>query len=442
MVGVVVLALTAALVLATGLSPLVVLLWSVALLVVRSSGAPHTGRHPVRGALRVGTCALGLGAVVGFFLPVTLTRHDLAAGVALATVVGAAVGAVPRLARRTLGETATGAVLVGSAAQVGRVVHELARDGGERFAVTGICLTDAVDDPAPLVAATTADFPGAQVTHGLERVGPAVSLLGADAVVALAGPALAADDLRRLGWQIEKLGATLFVDFGLVDTAPVRTRVTRAGSARLVKVRASAPAPLRRVVKELWERCFAALALLLLAPLLALLALAVRADGGGHAIFRQVRVGRDGREFVLLKLRTMHADAEERLADMTDLNEADEVLFKMRHDPRITRVGRVLRRCSLDELPQLWNVVRGDMALVGPRPALPSEVAVYPADAHRRLAVKPGLTGLWQVSGRSDLSWEESQRIDLRYVDNWSLALDLGIVLRTVRAVVSQQGAY
>ncbi|WP_185995122.1 sugar transferase [Nocardioides campestrisoli] len=224
--------------------------------------------------------------------------------------------------------------------------------------------------------------------------------------------------------------------------APEVEHLPGARPARLVLLQPIDPAPVRRAVKDVWERLFAALLLVLTLPLLVLLALAIRADRGGPAVFRQVRVGRNGTEFVLLKLRTMRPDAEEVLADLAGCSDTNGVLFKMREDPRVTRLGRLLRRYSLDELPQLWNVVRGDMALVGPRPALPDEVAAYPAGVHRRLTVKPGLTGLWQVSGRSDLSWEESQRIDLRYVDQWSLRLDLLITLRTVRAVVGHQGAY
>jgi lipopolysaccharide/colanic/teichoic acid biosynthesis glycosyltransferase len=159
-------------------------------------------------------------------------------------------------------------------------------------------------------------------------------------------------------------------------------------------------------------------------------------------MFRQVRVGRDGREFQIYKFRTMYTDAEARLAEVAHLNEGDGALFKMRDDPRVTPVGRWLRRFSLDELPQLINVVLGDMSLVGPRPPLPSEVAQYPADMRRRLVVKPGMTGLWQVSGRADLSWEESIRLDLRYVENWSLTMDLVILARTVTAVLRLSGAY
>jgi lipopolysaccharide/colanic/teichoic acid biosynthesis glycosyltransferase len=153
-------------------------------------------------------------------------------------------------------------------------------------------------------------------------------------------------------------------------------------------------------------------------------------------------VGRDGQHFLIYKFRSMYLDAEARLAEIQHLNEHDGVLFKVRNDPRVTPVGRWLRRLSLDELPQLFNVLRGDMSLVGPRPPLPEEVAVYPDDMRRRLAVKPGMTGLWQVSGRSDLPWEEAVRLDLRYVENWSLSLDLVILMRTVAAVTRSSGAY
>jgi len=191
-----------------------------------------------------------------------------------------------------------------------------------------------------------------------------------------------------------------------------------------------------------FDRVGAALLLTAFAPVLAAVALAVRLDSPGPVLFRQVRVGRYGRAFQIYKFRTMHVDAERRLAEVRHLNEQDGVLFKIRDDPRVTRVGRYLRRFSLDELPQLFNVLGGTMSLVGPRPPLPREVAAYPADARRRLAVRPGMTGLWQVSGRSDLPWEEAVRLDLRYVENWSLTLDLVILLRTLTAVWRGAGAY
>jgi exopolysaccharide biosynthesis polyprenyl glycosylphosphotransferase len=200
---------------------------------------------------------------------------------------------------------------------------------------------------------------------------------------------------------------------------------------------------LGRVTKGVVDRLVAASALVLLAPVLGMVAAAVRLTSPGPALFRQTRVGKGGREFTLYKFRSMVVGAEQRVSELIDLNEnADGLLFKVKRDPRVTRVGRFLRRYSIDELPQLINVVRGDMSLVGPRPPLPGEVARYELHVHRRLMVRPGLTGLWQVSGRSALTWDESVRLDLRYVENWSLALDLMILWKTVFAVAKGSGAY
>ena len=182
-------------------------------------------------------------------------------------------------------------------------------------------------------------------------------------------------------------------------------------------------------------------ALIVAAPVLIVAAIAIKITSPGPVLFRQVRVGRDGEPFFVLKLRTMVVDAEDRLAELMAQNEADGPLFKMSDDPRITRVGRILRKLSIDELPQLWNVVRGDMSLIGPRPALPREVAQWSDELHERLRVRPGITGMWQVSGRSDTGFEEYQRLDLFYVDNWSILIDMGILLRTVPAVLTGRGA-
>lgn len=199
-----------------------------------------------------------------------------------------------------------------------------------------------------------------------------------------------------------------------------------------------------------WARAFkrfvdivgSTLGLLVLSPLLALISLAIRLDTPGSPIFRQMRVGRNGRYFPVYKFRSMVQDAEKIRSQLTHLNEADGPLFKIRDDPRTTRVGRFLRRTSLDELPQLWNVLRGDMSLVGPRPALPEEVAGY-AEWHRqRLATAPGMTGLWQVSGRSDLPFEEMILLDIYYIENWSPLLDASILMRTVPKVLFRTGAY
>jgi lipopolysaccharide/colanic/teichoic acid biosynthesis glycosyltransferase len=186
----------------------------------------------------------------------------------------------------------------------------------------------------------------------------------------------------------------------------------------------------------------AALALIALAPLLAAIAIGIKLDGTGGILFSQIRVGKDGKEFRVYKFRTMIEHAEDMLNHLRDRNQADGPLFKLRDDPRVTRIGRLLRRFSFDELPQLWNVLRGEMSLVGPRPALYSEMDHWAPDVRSRLRVRPGLTGMWQVSGRSDLSFKDYVRHDLYYVDNWTLWRDLAIVAKTIPVVLRKNGAY
>ena len=196
------------------------------------------------------------------------------------------------------------------------------------------------------------------------------------------------------------------------------------------------------VIKSFFDKIIATAALIAFSPILALIALAIVLDDGGPALFTQTRVGQDGQPFTVLKFRTMVPDAELRKEELLAQDEGDGLLFKMRKDPRITTVGSWLRRWSLDELPQLLNVVLGEMSLVGPRPQLPVEAAQYSHDVYRRLAVQPGMTGLWQINGRSDLSREDAVRLDLRYVENWTLALDLQILWKTCAAVAKGRGAY
>jgi exopolysaccharide biosynthesis polyprenyl glycosylphosphotransferase len=193
---------------------------------------------------------------------------------------------------------------------------------------------------------------------------------------------------------------------------------------------------------RLFDLLVATLGLVVFSPLLAIIAVLIKLESPGPVLFRQTRVGRHGRAFVMLKFRSMVVNAETRLLELALADEGAGPLFKVRRDPRVTRVGAVLRRYSLDELPQLLNVLSGRMSLVGPRPPLPAEVEKFGQDARRRLLVRPGLTGLWQISGRSDLSWEQAVRLDLRYVENWSLALDAQILSKTLGAVVKSRGAY
>jgi len=197
-----------------------------------------------------------------------------------------------------------------------------------------------------------------------------------------------------------------------------------------------------RLIKRILDVALALVVLGLFSPVLGIIALLIRLDSPGPAVFSQRRVGEDGRPFDILKFRSMRVGAEEQQAQLLDLNQASGPVFKIKADPRITRMGRILRRSSLDELPQFLNVLRGEMSVVGPRPGLPSEVAQYQAWQRQRLEVPPGITGLWQVSGRSDLSFDEMCLLDVFYIENWSLGLDLTIMLRTIPHVVFADGAY
>ena len=257
----------------------------------------------------------------------------------------------------------------------------------------------------------------------------------------LSCPEMDAIKLRGLAWELEKTGTDLCVAPALIDVAGPRTTIRPTAGLTLLHVDHPRLGGLRLIFKELFDRCVAATALILLTPLLSLLGAAIWLSDRGPALFTQVRVGKDGRVFRIYKFRTMVVDAEQRKERLMAENDLDGVL-KLREDPRITTVGARLRRWSIDELPQLVNVILGHMSLVGPRPALPDEAARYADHVRRRLVVKPGLTGLWQVNGRSDLSWEESVRLDLRYVENWSFALDLQILWKTISVLLRGSGAY
>jgi exopolysaccharide biosynthesis polyprenyl glycosylphosphotransferase len=249
--------------------------------------------------------------------------------------------------------------------------------------------------------------------------------------------------LRDLAWELEKTGTDLCVAPALLDVAGPRTTIRPVAGLPLLHVDHPEFGGLPRLIKAAFDRIVAFTALLICSPLFLAIAMAIWLGDSGPAFFRQTRVGRDGRAFTVYKFRTMVRDAEQRKHQLVAHNDfAGGVLFKMRRDPRVTRVGAWLRRYSVDELPQLINVLKGDMSLVGPRPALPQEAALYGDHVRRRLAVKPGITGLWQVNGRSDLAWDEAVRLDLRYVENWSFMLDLQILWKTWSAVLHGSGAY
>ncbi len=322
--------------------------------------------------------------------------------------------------RRTL-------IVMGTGAEV--ILRQLHRHPGDGFLVVGY------------LSATTSRSPSATPLGDADSIRHTVHSEHIDVVMTLGG--VTPDSLVSIMRALEATSARLVVAPGLQDVVPGRMRglpVTHGWSG-LIDVRLRR---VRLVTKDFVDRVAATLLLAFAGPVLLIAAAAIRLDSPGPAFYTQIRVGERGRHFTMFKLRSMYVDADARRAAVVAAggDAGNKVLFKDRRDPRITRVGRVLRRTSLDELPQLFNVVRGDMSLVGPRPALPQEVAEYDSEARRRLLVKPGLTGLWQVSGRSDLSWDSTVALDRHYVENRGAQLDVEILANTLKAVVGGRGAY
>ena len=412
----------------------------VALLFVLAVGRAYERRYLFVGTdeyqrvIRGGVGLIAGASVVSYALDLDLARSYVL--VALPTAIAAVLVLRFALRKRLHVARQRGArlrrvLVVGHEMAVIGITRQLRRERYHGLEVIGACLPAQHDGALDLPVYGTFD-----------DVAQAVDAADADTVVVLSCPELDGVALRRLAWRLERDEVDLVVASALIDVAGARTTIRPFDGLPMLHVEHPRLHGGVRVIKEIFDRFGALTLLATFAPVLLGVALWVRCTSRGPVLFRQVRVGRDGREFRIFKFRSMYVDAEARLAGLKHLNEHDGVLFKIRDDPRVTPAGRWLRRFSLDELPQLLNVLAGQMSLVGPRPPLPAEVAAYADDVRRRLAVKPGMTGLWQVSGRSDLTWEEAVRLDLRYVENWSMSLDLVILLRTMTAVVRSSGAY
>jgi exopolysaccharide biosynthesis polyprenyl glycosylphosphotransferase len=419
--------------------------WLATLALNRAYESRHlfVGGDEYARVFRSGVALTAALAVASFSVSYHLARGYLLIAMPLLTATGITVRYVvrQRLHRSwARGHRLQRVLLVGPERTVVEMARRLRRERYHGLDVIGTCLPDERPRGAYLdVAGQRLPVLGTPL-----NVPSAVNRAGADTVVVLACPEIDGVFLRRLAWQIERDDIDLIVASTLVDVAGDRTTIRPVDGLPMLHVEHPRLKGVRRVIKGAFDRSAALLLLALAMPFLLAMAALVRYSPGarGPAIFRQERVGKNGRLFRIYKFRTMYLDAEERLAELMHRNDSDGELFKMREDPRVTPIGRWLRRFSIDEVPQLLNVLKGDMSLVGPRPPLAREVARYPADMRRRLVVKPGLTGLWQVSGRSNLSWEESIRLDLSYVENWSLAMDMAILARTATAVIRSSGAY
>lgn len=379
----------------------------------------------------------GLVGIVGF-----LTKFPLSRGFyVLVFALGIPMLLVGRLAARRVlhrarvrGHFARRVLIAGTPHHIDEIAAVLDRERWLGYEVVG-ALTPTID-------ARQWTYSGVPILGRSTDAADAISRAHADTVFFAGGAFESAGDLRQVSWDLERTGVHSIVAPSVTDVSAERIKVRPVAGLPLVHLGESRAVHASHWAKRAFDLVGASCAMVIALPVVIGVAAWIKVHDGGPVFYWQTRVGRDGRVFRCYKFRSMVAGADRQVDDLRASENVVGILFKITDDPRVTKPGKLIRRYSLDELPQLWNVLRGDMSLVGPRPPIPSEVARYERDMTRRLRVRPGITGLWQVSGRSDLSWSETVRLDLYYVDNWSMVQDLAIMARTVGAVVRPRGAY
>nr|WP_229581452.1 sugar transferase [Rhodococcus rhodochrous] len=340
--------------------------------------------------------------------------------------------------KRNRGEFQTSVLVVGGADAVRRTAHAFAHRHCEGYRVVGVCVPEYVGGPGDVI-----EVDGREITiYGDEHsVVEAVQLSQADTVMVTATETLGSEGIHDLVWQLDSLDTDLVVATGVVDVTGWRLAIRPVAGLSLIHVERPSHRSAKCNGKRLFDLAFAVAALLVLAPVFAVVALLIKLDSKGPMFYKVGRIGMDGAPFEIIKFRSIDVDADKMVGELGVQHEGAGPLCTMGEDPRVTRVGRVLRRVGIDELPQFLNVIRGEMSVVGPRPLLRREVKTEGGQVTNRLLVRPGVTGLWQVSGRSDLSWDELVRLDLSYVENWSVVSDVLIVCRAVKAVIGSGGA-
>ena len=395
------------------------------------------GSEELRAVLRAAIGVVVVGAFPAGLLGQQALLKLVVVGVPTAVVLSVTVRFVARRilhSRQRDGLNMRHILVVGSAAAAQELRERLEKDTSCGMKVVGACL--------PYQCLDTATDLGMPVLGDLSEVADIVKHNNCDAVAVTSDDSTRYNYLRKLAWSLEGSGVEMLVDPGLVEVAGPRMHIRPIMGAPLLHIEEPHFSGWRRVIKRGSDVAITTIGLIAISPVLVLIALLIKLQDGGPVLFRQKRVGRGGHEFWMYKFRSMVMDAEARKAELMAHNEGKGGLFKLAHDPRITPLGRFLRDFSLDELPQLLNVLNGTMSLVGPRPHLAQELAQMPFEASRRTLVTPGLTGLWQVSGRSDLEGDDAVRLDLRYVENWSFTLDLLILWKTTAAVLAKRGAH
>ncbi|MGB3482229.1 MAG: sugar transferase [Mycobacterium sp.] len=418
--------------------------WLVALTLLhtRSPQVIGSGIEEYRRVVAASFWTFGAIAIITLLLKLDIARGYLAVALPVGTVLLVLNRSIWRAAltrHRVQGGCQTAVLAFGDRDVVRDLAIELGRHVTDGYHVVGIGIPgygpprdefmDLSGRRVPIVG---------EETHMMA----AIRSCGADTVAIAGTEHFGIRGIRRLIWDLESLGVDLVVSTGAMDVALSRLRMLPLTGLPLLHIEKPQYRGAIRLQKRIFDILFALAALMATMPVLLLAALAIKLTSRGPLLYCSERIGIDGQPFSMLKFRTMVADADRRLSDLLEANETDGLLFKIRDDPRVTPVGRVLRRYSIDELPQFINVLRNEMSVVGPRPPLRREVEAYDCDVLRRLLVKPGVTGLWQVSGRSDLSWDEAVRLDLSYVENWSMTTDILIIAKTVGAVLRRSGAY
>jgi exopolysaccharide biosynthesis polyprenyl glycosylphosphotransferase len=423
-------------------SLLIIVSWLVVLQLFGTSGSRviGTGSLEYKRVIDATIRLFGILAIVAFLLRIDLARSyiitSLPVGLGL-LLFGRWAWRRWLVSRRAKGEFVARVLLVGSVESVVAIHRELGRSHDTGYLVVGACVPG--DRFAEHLPGT--DIP---LSTNLEAIDATMREHDADTIVVTSSDELPPERIRRLSWSLEPGRQHLVLAPSLTDIGGPRIHMRPVAGLPLIHVETPRYEGLKRFSKRAFDVVVTGVLVVLLAPLLLVVAAAVRITTPGPVFFRQQRVGLKGTRFNMLKFRSMVTDAEAQLDVLKSRDELDgnAVMFKMKNDPRVTPIGRFLRRYSIDELPQLFNVLDGTMSLVGPRPPLDSEVQAYENHVHRRFMVKPGITGLWQVSGRSNLSWEDTVRLDLYYVENWSMTGDLVILWRTARAVLARDGAY
>ncbi|RII94807.1 sugar transferase [Clavibacter michiganensis] len=426
----------------TALSVIIIACWMGALTLygTRSYRVLGTGPQEYRLILDATVRLFGIVAIVAF-----LSRIEFARGyIIIALPLGLVTLILSRWMwrqwlnlQRTKGKYSSRVLLIGSETSTGFLAKELARQPYAGYLVVGACI------PSGVIAATLPGT-GIPILGKLDDLQAAMHAVDADTVVIASNDELSPQRIRELSWSLEPGRQHLVVAPSLTDIGGPRIHTRPVAGLPLIHVETPRYEGSKLFAKRTFDIVASGLILIVSSPLLLALVMIVRLSTPGPVLFKQERIGINGTPFQMLKFRTMVADAEARLLalEKQGRDAGNSVLFKMKDDPRVTPVGRFLRRYSLDELMQLVNVLNGSMSLVGPRPPLAREVEAYESQVHRRFLVKPGITGLWQVSGRSNLSWEDSVRLDLYYVENWSIIGDLVILWKTARAVIRREGAY